>query len=89
MAIPEHAKCVECHKRTRANRQSKKWEKVRRWREKRGEAVKGQRIRTIISVEIYMQCARHIKRFGTYKEYINQIYNTDLRHYRRYGKYDD
>lgn len=89
MAIPEHAKCVQTHKRIRANHRSKEWRQARLWREKHGKAVKGQRIREMLNIVKDLQRARLIRLFGSYKEYINQIYDRDLRHYRRYGKYDD
>ena len=82
MGIPEHDKCVKCHKWIRHNRQRGNWRKVRKIRRANGDMKPKERIRQMLKVEYLMQESRH----KNHKDFMKDVMG---QHYRRYGKYDD
>ena len=89
MAIPEHAKCVACHKRIRESRHKQTWVNFRKARRKAGKLKPKQRIKLIIDLEHKQNEQAVMKRLGhkTIREHRIWLYGS--KYYRRYGKYDD
>ena len=82
MGIPEHDKCVKCHKRIRESLQHGNWRKVRKIRIANGKLKLKQRIREIMKIEFLMDRRKH----ESYADFMKSIMG---KKYRRYGKYDD
>jgi len=87
MAIPEHNKCVACHKHLRYERQNGNWRRVRAIRRNNGEIKMKMRIRQMLKVEFEMQKSRIMEKCNMrYTEFMKSVVG---KHYRKWGKYDD
>lgn len=86
MAIPEHSKCVTCHKRDRDANRNGNWRRVRQLRRKQGKLKPKARIRQIIDIQFEMEKSRIKKMHGvSYTDFMKAVIG---KYYKKWGKYE-